>query len=217
MPKRHYVLALACYLAIPVVIVAGGGLFRLIDPEMARGHADYVRDYRLLEFARTGALMAMSGLAVVLWISTCYLVVASRQRSKGWVALAAAGPFGLIAITMLSDRSPAVDDRHQHLVHRMKMRRRVPLEIAVFACVWTFAYQFIVVKRELMIGYEAFSTGTARAAIVAQQTASSGMWAFGEGLEMIYVVGLIYLLLPILFNAAAQRLRSSAKSIQKAE
>ena len=73
MPKRHYVLALACYLSMPPVLIAGGGLFRLIDPEMARSHADYVRDYRLLELARLGALMAAAGLVLVLWASTCYL------------------------------------------------------------------------------------------------------------------------------------------------
>ena len=37
MPKRHYVMALACYLAIPAVVIAGAGLSRLIDPEMAPG------------------------------------------------------------------------------------------------------------------------------------------------------------------------------------
>ena len=66
MPKRHYVMALACYLSIPAVLIAGAGLFRLIDPELARSHADYVRDYRLLELARQGALIAAAGLALVL-------------------------------------------------------------------------------------------------------------------------------------------------------
>ncbi|MDP2824798.1 MAG: hypothetical protein Q8O52_19215 [Sulfuritalea sp.] len=81
MSKRQYVLALGCYLAIPVVIFAGAGLSRLIDPEMARSHADYVRDYRLLELARTTVLAAAAGVALVLWMSTCYLVLNSRRRS----------------------------------------------------------------------------------------------------------------------------------------
>ena len=51
MPKRRYVMALACYLLIPAVLIAGAGLFRLIDPEMVRGHANYARDYRLVELA----------------------------------------------------------------------------------------------------------------------------------------------------------------------
>lgn len=93
MPKRRYVMALACYLSIPAVVIAAGGLFRLLDPEMVRGHADYVRDYRLTELAQKGALAAAAGLALVLWAATCYLVLKSRQRSLWWLWLAAAGPF----------------------------------------------------------------------------------------------------------------------------
>jgi hypothetical protein len=47
-PKKQYALAVVCYLSIPAVVIASGVLFRLIDPEMARGSADYVRNYRLL-------------------------------------------------------------------------------------------------------------------------------------------------------------------------
>ena len=204
MAKRHYVLAIACYLLIPAVVIAGGGLFRLIDPEMARGHADYVRDYRLLELARLGALIATGGLALVLWLSTCYLVLKSRQRSLRWLSLAAAGPFGFIAIAMLEDRSPAPDDLYQRFVRKLKMYWRVPLEIAVFVSVWFLAYESVVLKRELMISYESFLTGTPATTIIARQSASSGMWAFGDGLEQIYLVVLIYLLWPIFFNLAGR-------------
>ena len=210
MPKRHYILAVACYLSIPVVLIAGARLFGLIDPEMAHGHADYVRDYRLLELARRGALMAAGGLALVLWLSACYLVLKSRHRSLRWLALAAGGPFGFIAIAMLEDRSPAPDDLYQRFVRKLKMYWRVPLEIAVFVSAWFLAYESVVLKRELMIRYESFLTGTPVAAIVAQQTASSGMWAFGEGLEEIYLVVLIYLFWPILFNLAGQLVKPRA-------
>src|SRR4029077_4779494 len=81
MPTRHYLLALACYLAIPAAVTAGAAVHRLIDPEMARRHADYVRGYWLLELVRAGVLMAAAGLALLLWISTCALVLKSRQRS----------------------------------------------------------------------------------------------------------------------------------------
>ncbi len=141
MPKRHCVLVVACYLLIPAVLIAGAGLFRLIDPEMARGHANYVRDYRLLEAARLGALMAAGGLALVLWLSTCYLALKSRQRSLGWLSLAAAGPFGFIIIAMLEDRAPAPDDMYQQFVRKLKLYWRVPLEIAVFASVWSLAFE----------------------------------------------------------------------------
>jgi hypothetical protein len=64
MPKRQYILAVVCYLSIPAVVIASGVLFRLIDPELVRGGADYVRNFRLLELARRGALITMAGLAL---------------------------------------------------------------------------------------------------------------------------------------------------------
>src|SRR5262245_46398870 len=121
MPKRHYVMALACYLAIPVVVFAGVALSRLIDPEMARATANYERNYRLLQLAATGARMAGAGLVLVLWLSTCYLVLKSRQRSVLWLALAAAGPFGFMFIAMLADRSPAPGDLHQQFIRKLKL------------------------------------------------------------------------------------------------
>lgn len=215
MPKRRYVMALACYLSIPAVLIAGAGLFRLIDPELARSHADYVRDYRLLELARQGALTAAAGLALVLWASTCYLVLESRQRSLRWLSLAAAGPFGFMFIAMLEDRSPAPDDLYQQFIRKLKMYWRTPLEIAVFVSVWFLAYESVVLKRELMISFQSFSTGTPATTIIAQQSASSGMWAFGEGLEAIYLVTLIYLLWPLFFNLAGHRFKPRTNPIRR--
>ena len=215
MPKRRYVLAVACYLAIPAILVAGAALFRLMDPEMFRGHVDYVRDYRLMELARQGVLAAAAGLTLVLWAATCYLVLASRQRSLGWLLLAAGGPFGFMFISMLEDRSPAPDDLYQQFIRKLRMYWRVPLEIALFVSVWFFAYEVVVLKRELMISFESFSTGTPTTTIIAQQTASSGMWAFGEGLEELYLVTLIYLLWPVFFNLAGQRFKPRTSPIHQ--
>ena len=170
LPRRPYVLALICYLAIPVVVIAGAAAHRLIDPEIARGSADYVRNYQWLERARLGALAAAAGLALVLGIACCYLVL------RAW--------------------------RQSPRRRTMKMVWRVPFEVAVFLAVWVVAYQLVVLKRELMIRLESFTTGTPISAIIAQQTASSGMWAAGEGMEMIYLVGLMYLLRPFVSNRA---------------
>jgi hypothetical protein len=208
MPNRHYVLAVACYLLIPAVLIAGGGLFNLIDPEMARGHADYVGDYRLLEQVRTGAVIAAGGLALVLWLSTCYLVLKFRQRSLPWLLLAVAGPFGFIAISMLEDLSPAPDDLYQRFLRKLKIYWRIPLEIVLFVSVWFLAFEFVVLKRELMISYEALMTGTPATTIISLQDASGGMWAFSEGLEEFYMVVLIYLLWPSFFNVAGRLFKS---------
>lgn len=207
MPQRHYFQAIVCYLAIPAVMLAGAALASLIDPEMARGHADYARDYRLLELAKTGVVVVAAGLMLVLWAATCYLVLKSRQRSLRWLPLAAAGPFGCIGITLLEDRSPASDDIHRRFIGTLKPYWRIPLEIVVFVAVWLLAYQCVALMRDLMIAYTSVRTGIPVASIVAEQTASSGMQAFGEALETLYVVPLLYLLWPVVFNLAGRRLR----------
>ena len=66
---------------------------------------------------------------------------------------------------------------------------------------WVVAYQAMVLMRDLMIMYEAATTGTSTAQIIDLQNASSGMWAFSEGLEVLFLVVLFYLLWPICFNA----------------
>jgi hypothetical protein len=204
MPKRRYVLALALYLLIPVVLIAGMRLSFLIDPEWARGHADYTRGYRMLEMAQHGVQMAVLGLVLGLWSAVCYLVLRSRQRSLLWLPLAAAGPFGFIAIALLQDRAPAPEDLYQLFIRKLKMVWRVPLEIAVCVAAWVAAFLSMLLKRDLMIRYESFSTGTPVEAIVARQLESSGMYAFSEGLTVMYFVVLLYLLLPIIVNLAGR-------------
>jgi hypothetical protein len=208
MVKTKYILALVCYVSIPAVVVCGVGLVLLVDPELALGHANYARDYQLINLARLGVLWATAGLALVLWTSCCYLVLASRRRSMRWLSLAAAGPFGFSVIATLEDRSPAPGDLYQHVIRNLKTHWRVPLEIAVFVSVWFLACTSVVVKRGLMISFESLTTGTPVSTIIAQQTASSGMWAAGEGMEAMYLVALIYLLWPIAFNLAGRALSS---------
>ena len=202
MPKPPYLLALICYLLIPVVLITGAAAFRLIDPELARFRPDYVRDYRLLDMVRTGAMLAAGGLALVLWIACCALVLRSRHRSLRWLPLAAAGPVGFIGIAMLGDRAPAPGDRYQRFMRALRLYGRIPLEIALFVAVWLLAYELVVLKRDLMLTLESLRTGAPAATIVAQQNASSGMWASGEGMEALYLVTLLYLLWPVLFNLA---------------
>jgi hypothetical protein len=51
-----------------------------------------------------------------------------------------------------------------------------------------------------MIRYEAATTGVSTAQIIDRQNASGGMWAFAEGNEVMYLVVLLYVLWPIVFN-----------------
>jgi hypothetical protein len=58
----------------------------------------------------------------------------------------------------------------------------------------------MVLKRNLMILYESATTGMSTSQIIASQNASSGMWAFTEGLEVMYMVVLLYLIRPTVFK-----------------
>jgi len=137
--KRSYLGAIACYLLIPLVVVAGFAAHQLIDPEMARFHADYTRRYQLLERTRTGLLMVSWALACALWVSCCYLVLKARHRSARWLALAIAGPFGFSVIAALEDRAPAPGDLYQRVIRNLKAYWRVPLEVTVFVLVWVLS------------------------------------------------------------------------------
>lgn len=191
MSIRYNLLAIVCYLLIPVVLIVGIGLFMLINPEMARGQADYVRNYALLEWVRTAVLMAAGALALVLWLLTGYWLLKARHRSWRWWVLMAGGTFGLIALTLLEDLTPAANDAYQQFVQKLRQYQRWLLQIMVWIVVWVLPYSAILLQRELMMN------------LAAQQDAADGMWAFGEALEISYLAGLIAMLWPIAFNLAS--------------
>jgi hypothetical protein len=198
---------------IPAVTVLGGLLINSIDPEIAVRFPNYERNYRLLTLVKTLSMLAGLSVIMVLWLLTCFFLIKSKQRSYGWLPLAVLGPFGLIILTMLSDNAPAPGDLYQHFAGKLKIYLRVAYELIFFVVVWVGAYQTMVLKRDLMIMYEAATTGTSTAQIIDLQNASSGMWAFSEGLEVFFLVVLFYLLWPICFNVVGRlpRLKASAK------
>ena len=208
MPKRLYSLALLCYLAIPVVVIASGTVASLIDPEWAARTASYALNFKLLQFVKTGVIMAGAGLAFVLWIASCTVVLKSRDRSLGWLAFAFAGSLGFSVIAALKDRAPEPHDAYQAFIASLHTILRVALEVILFFSFWVLAYQAMVVKRELMIRLQAAVTGRSVEDIVAEQSASSGMWAFAEGMEVLYLVPLLYLLWPVAFNLVSRLFRS---------
>ena len=207
MPKRKYLLALACFLAIPAVLLAEGVVFWLLEPELARGLSDYTRYYRLIKLTRGGSMIAAGGVVLILWVATSYFVLKARQRSLGWLVLAAGGPVGFAGIAMLKDLAPAPGDSYQQFVWKLKTGWRAAFEVAVFVLVWLLAFQLMVLKHDLMVHYESVTTGTPVTTIIEQQNAESGMRAFGEGMEVMYLVVLLYLLWPIAFNLVGKVLK----------
>jgi len=200
--KKYYVLAIVSFLLIPAVAVSAAMVFNFINPEIAAGHSSYERNYRLLNMAKNLSMLAALLVNAGLWFLTCFFLVKSKKQAYGWLPLALLGPFGFIILTVLGDKAPAPGDLYQRYVGKLKTYLRVAYELCVFVVIWVVAYQTMVLKRDLMIMHQAATTGSSTAQIIKQQNASSGMWAFGESLEVLYLVVFFYLLWPICFNAA---------------
>jgi len=202
--KKQTVVALVLLLLIPMVSMLGGLLFSLINPEIAAGHANYVRNYHLLNLVRITSFWAMVAVVAILWLLVCFLVIRSKERSSLWLFFAALGPFGFAILAMLNDRAPGETDRHARFVRNLNRFVRVGYEVCIFVVLWLVAFQVVVLKRNLMIMFESATTGISIAQIIDRQNASSGMWAFGEGIQMMYMVVLFYLTWPMLFNIAGR-------------
>lgn len=201
--KKPYLLAVVSLLLIPLALASGAALFSAINPEVAAGHANYERNYQLLALLQSFFALAGFLASALLWLLCCFFLLKAKQRSYRWMLAAIFGPFGLIALTMLGDKAPASEDRYRQVVGKLHVALRVVYEAGLFMAVWTMAYQAMVLKRDLLIEYESATTGVPAAQIIDLQNASSGMYAFGEGLEVMYLVVLMYLLWPVVFNAVA--------------
>jgi len=203
MIKKQWVAALVLLLLIPVVVMVGGMLFSLINPEIAAGHPNYVRNYHLLNLLRLSLFWASFACAAALWILACLLVIRSKKRSYLWLILAALGPIGFAVLAMLGDREPVETDRYTRFMRSMNGPMRIAYELGCFVVIWVLAYQAMVLKRNLMVAYEAATTGVSTAQIISVQNASSGMWAFGEGIEVMFLVVLFYALRPFVIRVVA--------------
>ncbi len=212
MIKKQYVLALALLVLIPLVLMLGGALFSLINPEIAAGHPNYVRNFHLLHLLKISVIWATAASVVVLWLLVCLQVIRAKKRSAAWLILAVLGPFGLAALAMLNDRNQETEatDRYSGFVRSLKWFVRAGYEICTFVIFWELAYEGMVLKRNLMIRYQAATTGMSVAQIIDQQNASGGMWAFSEGMEVMFLVVLLYLLRPVVFNLVGRLAATTA-------
>jgi hypothetical protein len=198
--KKQSVVALVLLLLIPVVSILGGLLFSLINPEIAAGHPNYARNFHLLSIAKVMTMLASAGVVAILCLMVCFLVIRSKKRSLLWLFVAVLGPFGFAILAMLNDKAAAKTDRYARFVGNLNWFTRMGYEACIFVVMWEIAYQAMVLKRDLMIMYESATTGTSTAQIIGIQNASSGMWAFGEGMEVMYMVVVLYLIWPMVFN-----------------
>jgi hypothetical protein len=198
------VVPLVLVLLIPAVLMLGGFISSHINPEMAAGRANYARNFLILNAAKNISMLAAFAMAGALWLVSCFLVLRSKERSFWWILLAALGPVGFGVMAVLSDKVPGKTDRYARFVGGMKWWVRAGYEACSFLIIWEAAYFGMIVFRKLIILWESFRTGMSTAQIVDLQNASSGMWAFGEGLEIMFMVVVFYLARPIAFNVMSR-------------
>src|SRR5580704_11987157 len=188
MIKKDSLVALVLLLSIPLIMGIGGVASNLINPEIAAGHPNYARNFHMLSLLKMTTFFAsLAGVAAV-WIVACFLVLRSKKRSRFWLLLLPFGPLGFAVLSMLNDRAPAEPDRYALFLRKMKWWVFIGYELCSFAVLWELAYESMVLKRTLMIWYESVTTGVSPAQIMDIQNASSGMWAFGEGMEVMFLV-----------------------------
>ena len=205
--KKQSVKALVLCLLIPVVFMLQGIVSSQINPEVAAGHPNYARNFHLLSDLKMLIFFGSLAVVLALFVVVCFLVIRSKKRSLVWLLLAVLGPFGFAILAMLNDRSPAAEtDSYERFVRRLNWFVRAGYEVCAFVIIWQLAYSIMVAKRMLMIAYEAVTTGVSTAQIMDIRDASSGMWAFGEGNEVMYFMILLYLLRPIIFRIGAHAL-----------
>ncbi len=198
--KKQTIAAFFLLMLIPVVSMLGGRLFSLINPEIAAGHPNYARNYHLLNLLKLSTIFGSVAVVAILWLLVCFLVIRSKERSLWWMFVAVLGPIGLAILAVLNDKDSAETDRYTRIVRKMNGFVRVGYEVCRFALIWELAYEAMVLKRNLMIMYQSATTGVSAAQIIDIQNASSGMWAFGEGMEVMFMVVVLYLIWPIAFN-----------------
>jgi hypothetical protein len=204
MIKKYYVLAIVSLILIPAVTMVGATTAILIDPEIAVHYANYERNFRILNQLKLGVMLAAFAMDIGLWVLACFFLLKSKKQSYWWLPLSVLGPFGLIALTIVRDNDPLPGDLYQRFIRSMKSVWRVAYDAGLFALVWLAAFLSVALLGEIRIIAESVFTGTPRAQIVAVQLASSGMWAFAEGLEALGLVVVFYLIFPVLFNIAGR-------------
>lgn len=94
MIKKQLLVALLLLLLIPIVVLGGGLLFSLINPEVAAGHPNYVRNWHLLSQLKSLILFAMFAAVLALYLLGSFLVIRSKNQSGIWLLLALLGPLG---------------------------------------------------------------------------------------------------------------------------
>jgi len=208
MIRKYYGRSIIALLLIPVVTVSAAAIDYAIDPELARGHANYVRNFALLQHLRVGVVVVALMLVVALWLLACLWQLRARSQRSTWLVLALFGPFGFAALMVLPDRSTAAPaDAYRRQVTGLPNLLRILYEILRFAVFAFVAMQLIEWLDDGTALLEASRRGIPLAEVIAERDASAGMWGFGDMVRAGCVFVLLYALWPAVCNAVAWLIR----------
>src|SRR5579863_399331 len=126
--KKQTLVAFGLLLLIPVVVMLGGFLFSVINPEIAARHPNYVRNYHLLNLVRFALWWGSMAVAGILWFLACFLVIRAKGRSWLWLILAVLGPIGFAILATLKDGAPGEPDPYTQFVRKMNWVVRIGYE-----------------------------------------------------------------------------------------
>jgi hypothetical protein len=206
--RKYYGRSIVALLLIPVVALLASVIFNLIDPEVARGHANYARNFALLGHLRVGVLQAGLLLLIALWLLACHWLVRAKSRHGVWQLLALLGPPGFAVLMALSDRSlPGPGDSYQRQLARVPPLLRVLYEVLRFVASGCLAVLLVDGLDYGTALLDAARRGLTLAQVLAERDASSGMWAFGDSIRAACLFVLIYVLWPAGWNALAGLIR----------
>jgi hypothetical protein len=208
MIRKYYARSIIALLLIPVVTLSAAGIDFAIDPELARGHANYVRNFALLQHLRVGVVLAALMLVIALWLLACVWLLRARSQRRAWLSLSLLGPLGFAWLMTLPDRStPDPADAYRRQLTRLPSPLRILYEIVRFAVFGFIALQLIEWFDEGTALLEASRRGMPLAQVLAERDASGGMWAFGDLIRAGCVFVLLYALWPAGCNAVSWLIR----------
>ena len=114
--NKQWVVAIVLLLLIPVVLVLSGTVFSFINPEIAAGHPNYVRNFHLLSLLKITVMWTTAACVLVLWLLVCLQVIRAKKRSPAWLLLAALGLIVLHVGWFLLDRLFPGSSVHPNLI-----------------------------------------------------------------------------------------------------
>jgi hypothetical protein len=189
--KKYTKLSLCTFLSIPVVLCTGALISTSIDPEWALKSDHYERNFKLLTMLGRSILYGTFFLCIGLWFLTCYFTLKAKKQSMVWLLLGFLGPLGLPFFYLLRDHDSNLPKQP---LNGFALFKRIIFEVFFFGAAWCLAFGAMVLKHDIMIHVRAWMTHTSVDQIIQEQLASSGMWAFSEGLEIFFVFVMLYLL-----------------------